>query len=234
MGFYRMIMRNNLEVLRRLTMKILSDDFLSTIRSIGMSKFRHPIFYNAPLGIRFEIGADESVYLEKNEDKYIANPKYISKALKRAKSIYENLPKKPNLLRIDAYPDEVFTEEKIVLSICREASLPKPHEIKITPFQWEKEDEVITQLQLYWDLNNFDFKPNVLLEQIIKADIGGNITFVSSVFFVDTYNVILYHVYDDRGADLVAKNKESLYPIFIRFNNWILNCDREKIESSGN
>ncbi|MBQ1275444.1 MAG: DUF3885 domain-containing protein [Cellulosilyticum sp.] len=210
-------------------MRNLSEDFLSAVNSIGMSKFRHPIFYSAPVGIRFEIGTDESVYLKKNEDEDIINPKYVLKALKRAKSIYKNLPKKPNLLRIDAYPDEAFTEEKIALSICREASLPKPDEIKMIPFQWEEDDEMITQLQLYWDLDHFDFEPSVLLEQIIKADIGGSRTFASSVFFVDTYDMILYHVYDDRGADLVARDKESLYPIFKKFNNWILDNDREKI-----
>ena len=207
-------------------MKSLSEEFFSIIHSIGMGNFRHPIFYNAPVGIRFEIGADESVYLEENKDEFITNPKYVEKALKRVKSIYDNLPKQPNLLRIDAYPDEIFTEEKILQSICKEASLPKPHEVKIMPFQWEEDEEVITQLQLYWDLNKFDFDPSILLEQIIKADIGGRNIFSSSVFFVDTHNAILYHVYDDRGADLVAKNKESLYSLFVRFNNWILNYHR--------
>ena len=176
-------------------MRNLSEDFLSAVNSIGMSKFRHPIFYSAPVGIRFEIGTDDSVYLKKNEDEDIINPKYVLKALKRAKSIYKNLPKKPNLLRIDAYPDEAFTEEKIVLSICREASLPKPDEIKMIPFQWEEDDEMITQLQLYWDLDHFDFEPSVLLEQIIKA--GDEYHTKDVILYSDSDNDYIYVVNSD-------------------------------------
>lgn len=196
---------------------------------IGMHKLEHPIFYNAPVGIRFEIGGDESIYLDVDDNEHIMNLKYVSEALTRAKTIYENLPKKPDILRIDGYPNKKVTEEKLVLSICEEGKLPLPHEVVAAPFQWDEDDEVITQEQLYWDLNKFDFSPNTLLEEIVKADIGGYSGFASSVYFVDTTNDILYHLYDDRGLDVVAKSRESLYDIFTQFNNWILDYDREKI-----
>ena len=48
---------------------------------------------------------------------------------------------------------------------------------------------------------------------------------VSSVYFANTEEVYLYHIYDDRGADLVAERKETLWPIYHNFNQWILEVD---------
>ena len=46
----------------------------------------------------------------------------------------------------------------------------------------------------------------------------------------NTEEVYLYHIYDDRGADLVAERKETLWPIYHNFNQWILDCDRKEID----
>ena len=41
----------------------LYNHFLETIKTLGVSESMHPLFYNAPIGIRFEIGGDEEIYL---------------------------------------------------------------------------------------------------------------------------------------------------------------------------
>ena len=85
------------------------------------------------------------------------------------------------------------------------------------------------QDKLYWDLEKITFAPDRLLQEIIRADIGGYNGFASNVYFADSYNSILFYLYDDRGADLVAADKESLRPSYEKFNSWILDYDREKI-----
>lgn len=149
-------------------MNNLSHRFHCIIHSIGMNKLEHPIFYNAPIGIRFEIGGDEN--------EYITNPKYVSEALSRAKTIYDNLPNEPDILRIDVYGDEGFGELDALDEIYRETKLPIPNEIIKELSQFEgKDDEVesITVLQLYWDLKIHNLLIEDLLEEIIMADIGG-------------------------------------------------------------
>ena len=37
-------------------------------------------------------------------------------------------------------------------------------------------------------------------------------------------------MYDDRGLDVIATNKEILKPLYIEFNDWILEVNREKID----
>jgi hypothetical protein len=83
-----------------------------------MDKLEHPIFYNAPNGMRFEIGGSEPIYLDTSSEELISNPAYIDAAFERAESIYRGLPHEPNLLRIDGYPDEKSTQE-IIDDICK-------------------------------------------------------------------------------------------------------------------
>lgn len=109
--------------------------------------------------------------------------------------------------------------------------MPQPHEQVVKLFKWDEDDDTLSQLQLYWDLERIWFTPDRLLQEVIKADIGGYNGFVSNVYFADTHNSILFHLYDDRGADLVAADIEILRPIYEKFNRWILDYDLEKIDA---
>jgi len=210
-------------------MEIISDDFYKVVRSIGMNEIKHPLFYNSTIGIRFEIGGVESIYLDDGQpDKHIANPAYVSAAFDRAEAIYTNLPHRPNILRIDGYPDGIGAQ-KVIQAICQAGNVPLPHEQILKPFQRDEDDEAISQLQLYWDIEKIPFAQDSLLQEIIRTDIGGYNVFASNVYFADSYNSILFHLYDDRGADLVAADKESLRPSYEKFTSWILDYDREKI-----
>lgn len=178
----------------------LFNAFSKIVQAIGMHELKHPIFYNSPIGIRFKIGGDESIYLnDVHSEKYIANPSYISAAFVRAKTIYTNLPRKPDILRIDGYPDE-SSMQKEIQTFYHIGNMPLPHEQVVKPFQWDEEDETVSQLQLYWNLEKILFTPDKLLQEIIKADIGSYNGFVSNVYFADTHNSIIFHIYDDRGA----------------------------------
>ncbi|MBY0029243.1 DUF3885 domain-containing protein [Priestia aryabhattai] len=40
----------------------------------------------------------------------------------------------------------------------------------------------------------------------------------------------MYFLYDDRGCDVLASNKESIRFFYEEYNNWILDYDREEID----
>ena len=208
---------------------MLSEKFDDLLVRIGNPKLEHPIFYHAPIGIRFKIGSEIPVYLNSAPlDNRIVNPKYVASALQRAKAIYTALSHAPNLLRIDTYPQENELGYGGGLDLDTfQRLLPFPHEQRAK--QVNDHNEQYTVLQLYWDLYKADFSPDILLSEIIKADLGGISALVSSVYFANTEDVYLYHVYDDRAADLVAENKEMLRPLYHDFNQWILDYDREQI-----
>lgn len=50
------------------------------------------------------------------------------------------------------------------------------------------------------------------------------------VYFINIDKKLIFNMYDDRGFDIIATDKETIRPIYEKYNNWILDYDREKID----
>lgn len=50
------------------------------------------------------------------------------------------------------------------------------------------------------------------------------------VYFVNADKKLIFHMYDDRGLDIIATDKETLKPIYAKHNDWLLDYDRERID----
>ena len=110
---------------------MLAERFETTLYNLGMEQLEHPMFYHAPVAIRFEIGGGDPVYLkpayqDENTEKLTPNPTYMQGALERATAIYQNLPTPPDILRIDVYPEEEPVES-LLTTIRQRAALSVPH-----------------------------------------------------------------------------------------------------------
>src|SRR5699024_9676166 len=136
--------------------------------------------------------------------------------------IFNALPKRGWVLRIDLY------DEKEVKKICKVLQLVPSHEKVIN--EYEDDGEKITHYELYWSLDNIDWSEEIIIREIILADIGGLNCLASAIYLLHLNEKVLYHLYDDRGLDLVAKEKSKLYPLYETFNDWILDYDRETID----
>jgi len=201
----------------------LIKNFNKTIYEIGMGIFESPIFYHAPVGIRFEIGAEQDVYIKKGLlRKTHPNPLYVKEAFERAVTIFNDLPQNDWLLRID-----VFSEQEIS-KVVKKLQLEMPKET--VKEMYDLEEEEITHYELYWDLSEIDWSLERILKEVILADIGGVNSLASAVFLLHTNEHILYHLYDDRGLDVVAKDKETLRPLYDTYGKWILDYDRKQID----
>ena len=66
---------------------MLAKKFKSVLCQLGMERLEHPLFYHAPVGIRFRIGGEETIYLDGK-----INSDYVQGALDRAAAIYRSLP----------------------------------------------------------------------------------------------------------------------------------------------
>lgn len=206
---------------------MLAKHFETILHSLGMARLEHPLFYHAPVGIRFEIGGGEPVYLDRKAEHLTPNPAYVHSALDRAAAIYRNLPAPPDSLRIDVYPDEQPAESLLAV-IRQRTGLPAPNE-QVTATEMDEDGDSHSQVQFYWDLNEVPFQPEQLLREIILSDIGGWPGFVSNVYLTGP-GPFLYHLYDDRGLDVLGGSRELLLPLYRQFHNWILEYDREKID----
>lgn len=211
---------------------MLAERFEAMLHSLGMERLEHPLFYHAPVAIRFEIGGDEPVYLEpayldENTEKLTPNPAYVQSALERAVTIYRSLPSPPDVLRIDGYPDEE-PAKSLLTAIRQRTGLPAPHE-QITAMEMDEDGDTHSQVQFYWNLSKISFQPEHLLREIILGDIGGWSGFVSSVYLTGP-GPFLCHLYDDRGLDVLGSSRELLLPLYHQFHDWILEYDLEKID----
>lgn len=206
----------------------LYNKFNAVIQSFGMQYLAHPLFYNSKVAIRFNIG-DNGIqrYLEKDKQNAVVNPKYITACLDRVKQIYNSLSAPPDILVIDGFLDERETIEDFINNITSSTNLIQPKEIKSeTVFE---EDDELTHVFLLWELN--ELNPDKLLREIISADLGGNYRLVSSVYFVCSCDKVLFHLYDDRGADLCSEKTSSIMHIYKGLNNLILDYDKKRIEA---
>lgn len=212
--------------------ELLSEKFLDIVKRIGMDELKLPIFYNAPVGIRFEIGNPEKEHLIYNPvtDEYDVVPEYINDAYARVKKIYQSIPNTPDILRIDLCIDYEDNYHENVLLELNLMGLPKPDEIK-KAYHCD-DDEIYEVLECYWDLTKNASYVNDLLYCIIMSENGGTPYLAMSTYFANSTDATLFWPYDDRGADLVASNKEILLPIYLEFNNWILDYDRERIDKT--
>ena len=159
---------------------LLAKRFEHILHDLGMAGLEHPLFYHAPVGIRFKIGGEEPIYLDRRAAKLKTNPAYVQGALDRAAAIYRALPAVPDLLRIDGYPDEEPAESLLTV-IRQRVGLPVPDE-QLSATEQDEDGDTHAQVQFYWDLSKISFQPELLLREIILGDIGGWNGFVSSVY----------------------------------------------------
>ena len=106
--------------------------------------------------------------------------------------------------------------------------LPVPDE-QLPAIELDEDGDAHAQVQFYWDLSKINFQPELLLREIILGDIGGWNGFVSSVYLTGP-GPFLYHLYDDRGLDVLGGSQKLLLPLYHQFHDWILEYDLEKID----
>lgn len=73
-------------------------------------------------------------------------------------------------------------------------------------------------------IGNTDFPPREP-----RLDKNGVLT-SKEVFFVNRDRKLIFHMYDDRGLDIIASNIEQLRPLYNQYNNWLLDYNREKMD----
>jgi hypothetical protein len=99
------------------------------------------------------------------------------------------------------------------------------HAVEVSPF-----DE--SEYRLTWTcLSPQDFNAVRLFQAIANREQEGVPKISSGVYAIDPRAKLIMHMYDNRGLDLIATKIETLQLIFDRFRAWILEYERQKIES---
>lgn len=168
----------------------------------------HPLFYRYPWGLRFELGE----YALDDEDEYICS------AYERGQRIWDTVFASDDevLLIFDGTPDR---ELKEALGGCRMQRVRTPL-ISPLPEEDEEEDEVFFYRYFYQaSAGRFPFP--AVLKRAFCWKYG--------VYLYNRTKKLLFHPYDDRGADLIGPDRETVEPFYRSLNDLLLDWDREEM-----
>lgn len=117
---------------------------------------------------------------------------------------------------IDWTPDKKLKEAFCIAKMqrCRVRTL--------SPFDGEDdpEDSIRYHYRYYYQLRANQLPQELLFDRIIQGSLA------DAVYIFDLQNSMMFYIYDDRGADLIAPEKEILIPFFTSLNPYLLDYNR--------
>ncbi len=193
-------------------------------------ELRPPLFYSWNIGMRFELGVEW-----KREDDYPNNP-YVLGCYQRAITLFESMhsPTEDIFVVLDVND---FAKGK---NLRRQLKNFSPYVDKsllfkinhqVLPYLFPEDDEEGTfkTHRFILKCKTADFKYVPLLKAICNQDLGLKPSIFHRVYFINISRKTIFHVYDDRGCDLLATSTETIRNLYKRYNEWILDYDRPRI-----
>ena len=175
------------------------------------------LFHSWPIGLRFELGGDLKV-----EDGR------LQQAAARASEIFEAaFADEPNVLllarRYD--PDDFFWS-----LVQTSGRLEDDLQIRRNPSLDATSNDNAVYFALRIPRDRLDHR--TLFTAIANTDHVREPHLAGRVFLINTATPLIFHMYDDRGCDLIAAQRESLVLLYRRFNAWLLDYDRPQMDAS--
>lgn len=193
-------------------------------------RLRKPLFYSWKFGLRFDLQVGET-----NTDEY------FQEVTRRASTIFETAFANSDKVFV-VFMDYKYKRRKIRFSnfIFKQIDNLQKNEINYSKeFRlYEPSDKFdirniaiikltadrINQKNILTAIGHSDFPPRQP-----RLDQNGALT-AKEVYFVNIDKKLIFHMYDDRGLDLISADKEMLKPIYKKHNNLLLDYDRERID----
>ena len=179
----------------------------------------HPLFHTYPWGLRFELGVYE---LDDTAE-------YVRSARDRGRRIWDAVFASEDevLVIFDTTPD---TALKQALKTCQ---MQRVRAKRICPIPGEDTAEEIAAETLCFYRHLYrapakDIPFDAILKRIVEEQTitGGLMRYWSCVYFYNRTKKLLFHPYDDRGADLIGPDRESLRPWYRELNDLLLDWNR--------
>ncbi|MGE7932456.1 DUF3885 domain-containing protein [Viridibacillus arvi] len=195
-------------------------------------ELRPPLFYSWEIGIRFELGVDyDKNYAYKNS-------LYLQEAYSRVITLFKSMfSDKDDLyivVDVNDYADgETFKHKLNIFSrYIKEKSVLYRLSQNTIPYIFPEDDEegVYKTHRFTLKCKTSDFKYVPMLKAICNQDMEIRPSFFHSVYFININRKTIFHAYDDKGCDLLASSPESIEGIYDKYNDWILDYDRNEID----
>ena len=204
-------------------MERLNDIFLELLnwleyRGKPSEAIWHPLYYTYPWGLRFELG-DPSL-----DDK----DAYIRSALDRGQRIWDEVFSAEDevLVIFDATPEPKLKQE---LKGCRMQRVRTRCMPACPGDETEYEEQYFYRYLYSAPADGIPFRS--ILTRIVEGELVAQArVYSSAVYFYNRTKKLLFHPYDDRGADLIGPDRESLRPYYRGLNELLLDWNREDMD----
>lgn len=200
----------------------------------NLIKFEKPFSYKNNYALRFEIGPND-VNLWRDGPSKTFNEEYFSIALNRAKAIYESVfsPDDKVSVVFQIYSDgrkRIKKRSLLFKSIhCKDSSkisYSLHRDIYVDSLNTKRQH--IARVRII-DLTTAQIDITNILTAIINTDFKRYPALNGECYIINNTTGLVFHLYDDRGLDVVSENKESLHELYQTHSELILAHDRNRI-----
>ena len=184
----------------------------------GEYELLYRVFYEFPVGIRFETGiGDDSQTWENN-------------ARQRSKTIFNELFLADDRIYIlvNDFDDDLDDLAKGVMKTVRSFLNDVDNEHSY-PFTSQINPEFKCRRYLF-KIQVKDIESQGLIDEIINADLYGSSWINGAVYFINPRNHVILRLYSSEGLDVITDDKDYLKWVYEKYNDWVLDYDRERID----
>ena len=194
-----------------------------------------PLFYKWPTGLRFAL-APAQIPLWKDRAKQIIHPHYFAAVLHRAQTIFESIFREKDELSI-VYQQFSYGRSRISKRNLIFQYISKDSTVR---FRYSRIRRLpgCSRKQYHWNrVRISSLTPSKIdYHGLLKACIYNDFRRHGPSFRGDCYlfhhrHQLLFHIYDDRGMDIVSPHKDFLRKLYLEYNDWLLDYDREYMDS---
>lgn len=195
-------------------------------------ELRPPLFYNGDIGIRFKLGVNYDY------NNIYENCPYLEGVYNRAITLFQSLHSKTDdiyiVVDVNDYADgETFKHKLNIFSkyVKEKSDLFKLQKNTI-PYVFPEDDEdglyKTHRFTLKCKVSDLKYIP--MLKAICNQDMGIKPSIFHRVYFINVNKNTIFHIYDDRGCDVLATSPNTIRDMYHTYNDWILDYDRNKID----
>jgi hypothetical protein len=195
-------------------------------------KLEPPLFYSWENGIRFEIGEPGIPFYEK------ANlQQTFERAITLFKKVFADSDEMLLVTDVTSTSEDIFLQKR-PLNVYWKYIKDKEKRYKLRYKRIDGySDEGMTTHRFVLRCAKEDIRYVPLLKAICYEDFAHPSTILKNnppsgyeIYFINVTKKLIYHLYDDRGCDVIAFDKETIRSLFEECNKWILEYDRDRID----
>ncbi|MBM7703133.1 DUF3885 domain-containing protein [Metabacillus iocasae] len=175
-------------------------------------QLKHPLFYHAPAGIRFELGNQKKVW----------EKEYMKNVYERAYAIFSSLHDK--------------NDDLLLCFKGKHNTHKRDEEPKIKKYIKTKFSKQEIHLVSESERNEFfiycktdDLKHKLLIQSIANRDLHIQPSLEEECYIINMNKHTVFHLYDDRGLDVVSNNPLALKRLQQQFHHWIVDIDEQQL-----